>query len=168
MIRKKLIYSFGAFVIGTLIVMVGCSPSTGEPDKMPEDFNFSLSYGVGGNQKVDTFHNIVVKDLVQSGIAEVNITLSNQEMKEIYNKMMDINIMEIDIDEDLSCASSPATLSIWKIEMGGETKRMGYGSVCQYYPDYMLDLAELEKFIHEIIINKEEYQELPDTVGGYA
>ena len=31
---------------------------------MPDDFNFSLTYGTYAKQKIDTFNNVVIKDLV--------------------------------------------------------------------------------------------------------
>lgn len=68
--------------------------------KIPEDFNFSLTYGTYGNQKIDTFNNVVVKDLVEDGTIEASISLTKKEKQAIYGEMMKIDIMgELNLDE---------------------------------------------------------------------
>ncbi len=54
---------------------MGCSKDAPEDvvSEMPEDFNFRLTYGTYGKQKIDTFSNTVVKDLVEDGAIEANI-----------------------------------------------------------------------------------------------
>lgn len=66
------------------------------PEKTPEDFGFSIQYGVDKNQpnEIDTFQGVVIKNLVENGTAKANITLSDKEMSEIYDKMKDINVLE--------------------------------------------------------------------------
>ena len=96
-----------------VLVSIGCSKPMSKnysmPSEMPDDFNFSLSYGVEGKEKVDTFKNIVVKDLVEDGIIEAPITLDNDEMKSIYAEMADMNIMgELDLGKPQNqCGSEP-------------------------------------------------------------
>ncbi|MGY3717351.1 hypothetical protein ACWE42_17715 [Sutcliffiella cohnii] len=49
---------------------------------MPEDFHFSLIYGTYGKQKIDTFDDVVVKDLVLDGTIKANISLTMGEKKQ--------------------------------------------------------------------------------------
>jgi hypothetical protein len=157
--------------IFTLIIFViaGCSNeiSVKPSEDMPDDFNFSLTYGSYGKQKIDTFKDVVVKDLVEDGTIEANIALSDEEMKQIYNEMMKINVMgELDLDEDKECHSEPPSLSIWNIQMGGRTKSFNYQSYCEY-PKDVLNLLKLEEYIHNIVSSKAEYKALPESRGFY-
>jgi hypothetical protein len=66
-----------------IFFIVGCSTenSVRPNGDMPDDINFSLTYGSYGKQKIDTFKDVVVKDLVEDGTIEANIALSDEEMK---------------------------------------------------------------------------------------
>jgi hypothetical protein len=151
------------------MVIVGCSTKNSvEPYlDMPEDFNFSLSYGTYGKQKIDTFKNVVVKDLLEDGLIEANILITKEEMKQIYHEMVKINVMgELDLDEDKECHVEPPSISKWKIQMEGKIKSFSYQSYCDY-PQDALKLIKLEQYIDNIVASKEEYKNLPDARGGY-
>ncbi|MFA9555962.1 hypothetical protein ACERII_01455 [Evansella sp. AB-rgal1] len=137
-------------------------------EQMPEDFNFSLIYGTYGKQKIDTFHDLVVKDLVEDGTVEVTLQLTDQEMNDIYKKMLELNIMseELDLNEENECESDPPSISVWEIEMNTNKKTINYGTYCDYHQD-VLNLMKLEDYIHEIVSNKEKYKSLPDSNGYY-
>src|SRR5690625_5495728 len=64
------------------------------PEQMPEDFGFSVQYGVGQKNEIDTFNGVVIKDLVEDGTAKADITFTDKEMSEIYEKMKAINVLE--------------------------------------------------------------------------
>lgn len=64
------------------------------PEEMPEDFGFSVRYGVGKKNEIDTFNGVVIKDLISNGTAKANITFTDQEMSEIFRKMKEINVWE--------------------------------------------------------------------------
>ncbi|WP_404458264.1 hypothetical protein [Sutcliffiella horikoshii] len=134
---------------------------------MPTDFEFSLTYGTYGKQKVDTFHDMVIKDLVIYGTIEVEIPLTVEEKNLIYNEMLKLNIMgDWTIDRELQCAAEPSSFTSWHIQMNGETKEFSYGDFCEY-PEDVRRLIDLEDFIHDLVAAKEEYQELPDSNGWY-
>lgn len=63
----------------------GCS-KTVDQDEVPVDFDFRLIYGTYGKEKIDTFNDTVVKDLVKDGTIEANITLTEQEMNKSISK----------------------------------------------------------------------------------
>ncbi len=164
----KLSFNIFVFVI-IMSGIAGCAEdSSFEIDKgMPEDFNFSLTYGAYGKQKVDTFNDIVVKDLVIDGTIEVNISLTEEEMNRIYKKMMSINIMgDLDLDKDKECHAEPSSISVWNIQVDGRTKSFYYRTYCDH-PEDVLNLLKLEDFIHDIIVGKEEYKKLPESNGEY-
>lgn len=135
--------------------------------EMPEDFNLALSYGVMGKQKIDTFEDLVVKDLVEDGLIEANIYFTDQEMNEIYSKMLEINIMgELDLSKENSCSSEPEIISVWTIQMKGETKSFNYNSFCDVSND-IERLRKLENFITSLMEEKDAYKKLPPSNGAY-
>lgn len=89
---------------------------------MPEDFGFSIQYGVGKKNEIDTFKGIVIKDLVDNGTAKANITLSDKEMFEIYEKMKDINVLEKK-KFNSKCELEPYEETEWKIIIDGSSRR---------------------------------------------
>ncbi|MGD6781470.1 hypothetical protein [Sutcliffiella horikoshii] len=134
---------------------------------MPADFEFSLTYGTYGKQKVDTFNDMIIKDLVIDGTIEAEIPLTVEEKNLTYNEMLKINIMgDLEIDRELQCAIEPPTFTSWHIQMNGQTKEFSYTSFCEYNGDAK-NLMSLENYIHKLVAAKEEYQELPDSNGWY-
>jgi hypothetical protein len=63
------------------------------PQEMSSDFNFSSTYGSYGKKSVDTFNDRVVEDLIEDVTIEANISLTAEEMRQIYKEMVNINIM---------------------------------------------------------------------------
>lgn len=65
------------------------------PQEMPGDFDFLVRYGYGEATKneINTYQDIVVKDLIMNGTATANVTLTGDEMRSIYDQMKEINIM---------------------------------------------------------------------------
>ncbi len=134
---------------------------------MPEDFHFSLTYGTYGKQKIDTFQDIVVKDLVEDGTIEANISLTSDEKQAIYDEMMKIGVMnELELEKEEGCETEPPSISQWYIQMNGETKSFSYMSFCDYTED-ALALVKLEDYIHKVVSSKEEYRDLPESNGYY-
>ncbi|MEQ2528237.1 hypothetical protein WMO40_16240 [Bacillaceae bacterium CLA-AA-H227] len=151
-------------ILGLCIVIMGCSNKTS--DVAPNDFNFSLSYGTYGKQKIDTFNDIVVKDLIEDGTMEVQISLSDDELKQIYEEMMKIDIMgDLDIEKS-DCISEPPHPTEWEIQMNGQRKTISYSDYCDY-PKDVENLIELKDFIHQIVSSKDQYNKLPEARGGY-
>lgn len=135
--------------------------------EMPSDFNFSLIYGTYGKQQIDTFNDLVIKDLVLDGTVEAEITFTELEMKKIYNKMISIDIMgELDLEKEKQCEKEPESISIWKIQMNSKAKNYSLKSYCDY-PEDVLKLISLEDYIHNLMANKEEYKKLPESNGFY-
>ncbi|MBE4909824.1 hypothetical protein IMZ08_17455 [Bacillus luteolus] len=108
--------------LALILVLIGCSKNSNvemNPVK-PEDFEFSLTYGTYGKQKIDTFNDLVIKDLVIDGVIEANIKLSKEDMNKIYEEMRSINIMgKLDLKKEDECMSEPSSFTEWTIQMNG-------------------------------------------------
>lgn len=162
--RKSLI-----IFLALSLVFLGCSKDSNVEMNplMPEDFEFRLIYGTYGKQKIDTFNDLVVKDLVIDGIIEAKITLSKEEMNKIYKEMRSINIMgELELKKEDECMSEPSSFTEWTLQMYGQTKTIHYQTYCEY-PDDVLKLMDLQEYIHNIVIEKPEYKQLPASNGYY-
>ena len=152
----------------SLILVAGCNNlQYNTNQKMADDFNFSLTYGTYGKQKIDTFNNVVVKDLVEDGTIEASISLTKKEKQAIYDEMMKIDIMgELNLDKEKECETEPTSISKWNIQLNGETKTLYYKTYCEY-PDDVLNLIKLEEYIYKVVSSKKEYMALPEAKGYY-
>lgn len=167
--RKIVLAAFGA-----LLLVTGCGSKnvTGDtmPAAMPSDFNFSVSYGYGDNTKnaIDTYEDTVIKDLIMNGAATAKIALSDEEMREIYAKMREIDIMAAKkLPKKNGCFRTPSNEESWKVTINGETTTYTW---TDEYCDMTEDadrLLELRRFIQGIVEAKEAYKALPASEGGY-
>lgn len=163
------VLTYGLILILVALTCSGCSTETSGEIKqdMPADFNFKVSYGTYGKQKIDTFNGVVVKDLVEDGTIKADIALNENEMRQIFKEMVDMDIMDgIKLEEFEECATEPASYTGWTIQMNGETKTFDFSTFCENSTE-IRDLIELEEFIHEIVLAKNEYKELPEANGSY-
>lgn len=146
------------------------------PEDMPNDFGFSVLFGIGKKNEVNTFKETVTKDLIEDGTATVNVALTQEEMNEIYERMKE-RMKEIKINEKKELVPEPINESIcsqepyeedeWKITINGKTITHSVsGTYCEPTDDAK-QLLELRKFVFSKIKSKEQYIGLPDSKGGY-
>ncbi|WP_156321093.1 hypothetical protein [Bacillus sp. JCM 19041] len=152
-------------LIMTLLMMLGgCANEVAMLDERPDDFGFSVSYGIGGKQKIDTFENIVQKDLVADGTIEVELALTNEDLDLVYEKMKEIPITK-QLKLNDHCAVEPAPSSSWLIQYEHEEIELVYEGQCS--AGMVAELYELEEFIYRLVSEKEAYKRLPEARGGY-
>lgn len=137
------------------------------PEEMPEDFNFSVEHGYNKNNEINTYDGTMTKDLIENGRATANLTLSDEDMAKIYEKMKNINILaQKKFKSNSNCGVDPHTEMEWKITINGET-------VTHYIKEECVptkDAKAFESLLNTIftrVENTEAYQELPEAVGGY-
>lgn len=181
---KRLIVLFT--VLG--LVLVGCSKNSttqkvslsnetdtiieAMPEDMPVDFGFSILFGVGKKNEINTFNNTVTKDLIKNGTVTANVALTDEEMNEIYVRMKEVNIKEkkMFVPEPLNgsvCEQEPYEEDEWKITLNGETITHSIsGTYCEPTDDGK-QLRESRNFIFSKIKSKKVFIELPDSKGGY-
>lgn len=156
------------WLLPVLLMLAACT-STVYPKEMPDDFDFSVKYGVEGRQKIDTFTDAVVKDLVMDGVVDAAIALTNEEMRDIYSKMVALDMMgklDFEDDEHAQCATEPEIRTEWIIHLNGDLNTIRYTTLCSNTPDSLV-IMELQDYIHEIVAAKEEYKKLPESNGYY-
>lgn len=155
------------FIILFTFSLAACTPfkTSSMPEQMTDDFGFSIQYGGDQKNEIDTFKGLVVKDLVENGTAEANITFSDKEMSEIYEKMKDINVLEKK-KFNSKCESEPYEETEWKIIIDSEIVTHSIREYCDPTSDAEQFLA-LRNYIFDKIKVKEEYIKLPESEGGY-
>ncbi|KOO52644.1 hypothetical protein AMD00_04250 [Viridibacillus arvi] len=162
---KFLLFIFTFFLFGC-----GLNNNTKDvmPEKMPSDFDFSVKFGVGKKNEIDTYEDKVTKDLVDDGTATINLPLSIEEKEKIYEKMKNINIIRLkELTPRTECMTKPYSEDEWKITINGE-KITPYisGAYCEK-ANAENKLIDLRNYIRNIVQNKVEYQKLPEATGGY-
>ncbi|WP_060819502.1 hypothetical protein [Paenibacillus riograndensis] len=139
------------------------------PEQMPEDFAFSVRYGITAKNEINTFEGTVTKDLISNGSAAAKVRLTDAETSEIYQQMLEMNVlggMELEI-ADKSCRQIPYDEEYWIIQVKGGQKALHWSEeYCQTTPDAK-KLKELRNTIVKLVQSKPEYQALPEAVGGY-
>ncbi len=114
----------------------------------------------------------MTKDLIADGTATAEVTLTEEEMKAIYGKMKEINIVETKefIPEPVNetmCNIEPHEDDKWEIIINGETITHSVsGAYCEPTDDTE-QLIGLRNYVFSIIRGKEAYKELPESSGGY-
>src|SRR5699024_3950087 len=153
------------FVI--LFILAACNPfkTPSMPEQMPEDFGFSVQYGVGQKNEIDTFKGVVIKDLIEDGTAKADITFTDKEMSDIYEKMKAINVLEKK-NFTSKCESEPSEETEWKITLDGETVTQSIEEFCDPTKD-VEQFLKLQNYVFDKVKNKESFKKLPKAKGGY-
>jgi hypothetical protein len=141
------------------------------PKEMPNDFDFMVRYGYSevNKNEINTFLDTATKDLILNGTASAEISFTIEEMRSIYEKMREINIMGTKelVPAVVACERVPYSEDSWEVSINGQSKTFTWS---EKYCDPTSDakqLLELRKFIHQIVVGKEAYQKLPEAEGGY-
>jgi len=79
------------------------------PEVMPADFNFVLKYGVDAKNILDTKIFKFTKDMIAETPITTDLVLSDNEMKEIYDKMKTMDILDYE-DAFMSFSMANQTL----------------------------------------------------------
>lgn len=146
-------------------------------DYLPKDFGFKLSYGVGAKNVIDTYEGTFVKDLVSAGTAKTMLVFTPEEMKTIYQKMQEIDILNYpskfappyadNLEPGMKRIVMPHETYSLNVTFDGSTRDIYWDDTNMSEAAKAKALRELFDYINEIIMNKDEYKKLPAFVGGY-
>ncbi|RSD28703.1 hypothetical protein [Mesobacillus subterraneus] len=154
--------------------LAGCSNESSMPSEMPDDFQFSLKYGVQALNEIDTFNHTYTKDLIMDGTITTDLELTKDNLQAIYQGMKEIEIVDTvknakyegPFGEEVHV--EPLGEYQLKLQLNGEKHNLSWTENI-YDEDTRNELAEfVYRFLHEgIIMKKEEYKALPQASGGY-
>lgn len=157
-------------LVACLFLLGACSSNLGGsnlPKEIPKDFNFVLNYGYEARDIINTYENTYTKNMISNDDKTVEIKFSDEEMQTIYEEMKEADILNSAESASKSQCADPHEINKLKITMNGEIyQREWITSDCDKVPDNKL--KNFVEFVHrEIIMIKEEYNELPEPSGGY-
>jgi hypothetical protein len=147
------------------------------PAAMPDDFDFIVTYGLGGMNVMDTFKGVYTRDLIEAGSADVPLQLSQQEMIQIYSEMKKINIMKYPytysplrtVDSGLYDRShvDPYYTYSLKLRINGRYKEIYWKNENYSVIGNSNNLKEMISSIFSIVNTKEIIKSMPTPRGGY-
>ncbi|HIW31821.1 MAG TPA: hypothetical protein IAA29_03450 [Candidatus Paenibacillus intestinavium] len=122
------------------------------PEQVPDDFAFSVQFGINSKNVIDTYTSTVIKDLIIDGIAETNFSFTDEELYLIYEVMKSHNVLGTkDFNSNSQCNVIPYSEDTWKISIDGEERSYYWsGQFCELTEDAK-HFLELRKFIWDIV-----------------
>lgn len=164
---------FTSAVLALAIVLLGAA---GCDSKSPPeaDFNLVFKYGFGAKNTLDTFKGTFSKDMVTDPPVTVPLSLSEEEMDRIRQKMIAIDFISYPENFSVSVPPGEPTRIVtphqsdyFKVEYNGQVKELWWQDDITNKDEKADSLRELIKLIREIIEAKEEYKKLPAPTSGY-
>ena len=177
---------FAILLLLLLMISVGCNNGNANSNpldvQIPDDFNFSLCFGIEGMNDIDTYSDTFTKDLISDGTETISFSIPDEKMKEIYqvflkNKIAelpdDINAYALETIGDTASSHTPADYYSLTFTLNGITKTIvcndgGPWDAKKGPPNERKQLVQFVEFIREYIFSTEEYQNMSPSVGGYA
>ncbi|MFK3939211.1 hypothetical protein ACI2JA_17050 [Alkalihalobacillus sp. NPDC078783] len=149
-----------------IFILTGCQFSDETlPKKMPDDFAFSLKYGVALKNELNTYDHTYIKDLISNGTAETELTFTEEELLQTYDLFKDSNLFELSKAIGPLC-KEPYDKYELKMTVNEQEHHLSWNTSC--HAEELLEWEKVMKELHkEIIHKKPEYQQLPEASGGY-
>ena len=162
-------------LVVALLGTVGCVTDT-PPDVKPPDFNLIFKYGYGFPNKnvLNTFEGTYTKDMIVDPSITVNMSLSEEEMDRIYQKMLEIDFFDYPDEFSVSVPAGelvtmedPYMGYYFKVEYNTKIKELWWEDNITNKDEKADKLRALIQRIRNIIEAKEEYYKLPAPRGAY-
>ncbi|MDI6703843.1 MAG: hypothetical protein QME40_04140 [bacterium] len=170
---KKLLFWVLTVVV---LAIVGCGLFVSKQLTTPSESNFNLifKYGVGAKNVLNTFEGTYTKDMIVDPPITVKLSLSNEELHKIYQKMIEINFFGypdrffVSVPPgEIVCMVTPYYSYYFKVEYNSKIKELWWEDNITNEDKKAEKLRELIKLITDIIKSKEEYKKLPSPRGYY-
>ncbi|MBU9719966.1 MULTISPECIES: hypothetical protein [Bacillaceae] len=155
------------FLLLMMVIFSACNTTKEAlPAEKPEDFAFSLKYGITAANEINTYDNTYTKDLVEDGTATTELVLSDEELETIYEKFRSADVLALPEEKGGSACMEPYNRYELTMTANGEDYQLSWDLSCESRALNKWDRT-LNVIIREMIFPKEEYQSLPEPTGGY-
>jgi hypothetical protein len=151
-----------------LVSLVGCAEKP-MPKEMPEDFSFSLSWGVYGISSYDsrTGKLVKTKDATNPEDYVTYLKLPDEALEFIYEDLrrLDVESYPDEYDPDPMMGSNPSADLILTVRMGDYVKTIAAKDVSLSYQSLSLKgqrFIDTCLSIRDILTATDEWQALPD------
>jgi hypothetical protein len=129
---------------------------------MTSDFNFVFTYGFGNI--LNTFEGTYTKDMVMDKDITIPLVLTNEELIQIYNKIVELDIFNVTKPLFSVGSVTPCWNYRLKAIVNREEKNGEWSNCTGEFPSEIITLGSL---IRNIIESRSEYKKLPEPRGGY-
>lgn len=163
-----IIVIIGLFIVGGIFAWQYWYMPEKEDKEMPKDFGLYYSFGVHEGNILDTKNNLYVKDMVCDPSLNLTVSLSENEKKEIYNKIVESHFFSLKENMlPIGAMCEPQYGLTLRVTAAGKTKSVRW--TCGYSetdPDY-LKLINIITAIDNIISQKEKEMSVPEPRCAY-
>jgi TonB family protein len=134
---------------------------------------FGFVFETGNGERVDTFRELVTKDLVGNPDTTIALALTPAELDSIYRKVLEVHLLELpDLCAPTGCGAIPNTSLRLLVRAGGKERQFDWWSwwACS---DSVRDsetykgLYKVIRLIRRIVEARPEYKALPPPRGYY-
>jgi hypothetical protein len=153
-----------------LVIFAASLQNTGSPSpKNDSNFNLLFRYGVGAKNELNTFEDTYTKDMVLDPPITIKLTLSDAELEQIHQKMVQIGFFNYPENFPLRTdfEVTPRTDYYIKVENGSSVKEVSWNSNSMLENNIQNNLSQLVDLIRSVVEQKPEYKALPPARGGY-
>lgn len=159
-------------ILIALIIVAFCFTGCKQPnlpEKMPENFSFSITWGVGGNSTYDSKTGKLIKSADATDVSKYSTTykMSKEELNYVYNLILDLNLEQYDTELNKSgeIQSIPPQKLCLTVNADDFSKTIKFtdadwNTTTNDTPETQF-LITIKK-ISEILTNSNEWKELPD------
>jgi len=150
-----------------MIVAASLQNTGSSPQK--NDFNLLFRYGVGAKNELNTFEGTYTKDMVLDPPITVSLTLSEEELAQIRQKMIAIDFFNYPEGFPLRTDFfvTPRTDYYIEVENGSIVKEVSWNTNSMLENKVQDNLGQLIDCITSIVEQKPEFKALPPARGGY-
>lgn len=148
--------------------------------EMPADFAIYFSCWIDKNQKsiLDTNEGYIQKDLVLSGVATADYSISDEVLRSIYEQIVELDLISIErvmtsevlTTDNIMVEVMPCTYYEIRFTIDGTEHSISGDATAWSYRDSDDDVARFISFVdfmNDLMQSSEEYQSLPEHEGGY-
>ncbi len=162
-----------AVILASVVAILGTAGCTA-PASGESSFNLVFQSGVGARNRLDTFNGTFTKDMIMEPSIKVKLSLSEEELDSIYQKMMEIDFFNYPDRFSVTVPPGESTIIVtpyesyyFKVRYGSRVKELWWEDEIKNENIEADRLRELIELIWSIVQSKEEYKKLPPPKGGY-
>ncbi|MCR4280470.1 MAG: hypothetical protein NUV82_03540 [Candidatus Komeilibacteria bacterium] len=129
------------------------------------DFDFIFRYGVDAKNELNTISDRFTRDMVMEPAVTVEMRLSEEEMADIYQKIVRLNLLSKDPNPSKNTRYvTPCSTYSLNVSMDGVNDELKW-SDCQAEID--INFRVFTDYLIQLIHAHPEYKNLPVPTGGY-
>jgi len=138
-------------------------------DSSQNPVNILFRFGVEARNELDTFNGTFTKDLVIDGTITRRLTLSEGELKQIEQKLVDINFFDLpeSFPPHTNRFVTPEDDYYLSVQKGTTVKTVSWNTNSMMDSITEQKLQELTALIQSMIESNPEYRMLPPANGAY-